>query len=382
MTTLDTSSRVAAGREVAADGVSPGPASPRRLRRVTRATLIETVGSFALSLVLMLLVFVGSGTGIDLGFFVSLLLTFLTVYGTVSWRRHGVLLMKDRLATIAVWSGALVGLTALCAVIGYVVAKGAPVAFARFPHFFVADMSKNGGLEPVTAVGAGAAMMGTIEQVGIATAISVPMAVLTAVFLARSRNALARVVGNVVDAMTGTPSIIAGLFIYLIWVEPHKTNGKSGLAAGLALSILMLPIVTRASLEMIKVVPGSLREAALALGAPLWRVELNVVVPAARTGLITAAILGVARTAGETAEVLFTAGGNTHYNLNPFSGNQDSLPFRIYEQIQQPSLYAIREAWGVAFVLLVVVLSLFVLARSVGSLGARPRRRRRASRGS
>jgi phosphate transport system permease protein len=218
--------------------------------------------------------------------------------------------------------------------------------------------------------------MGTVEQVGIASMISVPMAVLTAVYLARSRGILARVVRNVVDAMTGTPSIVAGLFMYLLWVVPHHTNGKSRLAAGMTLSILMLPIVTRASLEMIKVVPGSLREAALALGAPLWRVELNIVVPAARTGLITAAILGVARTAGETAEVLFTAGGNSHYNLNPFQGQQDDLPLRVYEQIFQPSVYAIREAWGVAFVLLVIVLGLFVLARSIGSLsGTGPKRR-------
>jgi phosphate transport system permease protein len=284
--------------------------------------------------------------------------------------------MKDRLATIAGWSGALVGLGALCAVVFFVIARGAPVAFARFPHFFVADFSQSGGLEPVTAVGAGAAIMGTVEQVGIATLISVPLAVLTAVFLARSRTRLARVVRNVVDAMTGTPSIVAGLFMYLVWVYPHHQNGKSSLACGLALSILMLPIVTRASLEMITVVPGSLREAALALGATEWRVELNVVVPAARTGLITAAILGVARTAGETAEVLFTAGGNSHYNLNPFQGDRDSLPFRIYEQIGQPSVFAIREAWGVAFVLLFVVLSLFVLARYVGSLGGGRRRRR------
>ena len=118
----------------------------------------------------------------------------------------------------------------------------------------------------------------------------------------------------------------------------------------------MLPLVTRAALEVIIIVPGALREAALALGAPQWRVVLRVVLPTARVGLITAAILGVARTAGETAEVLFTAGGNSHYNLNPVSGFQDDLPLRIYELINQPSLNAIREAWGIAFVLVAVVL--------------------------
>jgi len=359
------------------DSEPSGSNRPGQRRRVSSTTVVEAGGSIAAAFLSILAIFSVAKIGFDLGFFFCWLLGSITVYGVVSWRRYGVLLMKDRLATVAVWSGALTGLAALVTVIAYVGAKGAPVVLAHFPHFFYADMSQAGGNEPVTAVGAGAAIMGTAEQVGIATLISVPMAVLTAVFLARSRGVLARLVGNVVDAMTGTPSIVAGLFMYLIWVVPHHENGKSGLAAGLALSILMLPVVTRASLEMIRVVPGSLREAALALGAPEWRVELNVVVPAARTGLITAAILGVARTAGETAEVLFTAGGNTHYNLNPLHGYQDSLPLRIYEQIFQPSVFAIREAWGIAFVLLMVVLSLFVLARSVGSIGGGQGRQRR-----
>ncbi|MGA2521859.1 MAG: ABC transporter permease subunit, partial [Acidimicrobiales bacterium] len=162
----------------------------------------------------------------------------------------------------------------------------------------------------------------------------------------------------------------------------HGGEGKTGLTAGLALSVLMLPLITRAALEVIIIVPGSLREAALALGAPQWRVVLRIVLPTARVGLITAAILGVARTAGETAEVLFTAGGNTHYNLVPFHGQQDDLPLRIYELINQPSLNAIREAWGIAFVLVAVVLGLFVAARVIGAAGgggiSRRLRRRKA----
>ena len=148
---------------------------------------------------------------------------------------------------------------------------------------------------------------------------------------------LSRLVRNVVDAMTGTPSIIAGLFVFILWVIPHDVNGKSGFVAACTLSIMMIPVTCRAALEVIRVVPGSLREAALAIGAPQWRVALRVVLPTARAGLITAAILGVARTAGETAEVLFTAGGGPHYNLNPFHGEQDDLPLRIYEQVFQPN---------------------------------------------
>jgi phosphate transport system permease protein len=252
--------------------------------------------------------------------------------------------------------------------------------FARFPHFLFADMTQAGGANPVTDVGAGAAIMGTLEEVGIATILTVPLAILTATYLIESRSLLARVVRNVVDAMTGTPSIIAGIFLYLIWVFPRANGGvgKTGLTAALALSVLMLPLVTRAAFEVIRIVPGSLREAALALGSPQWRVVLKIVLPTARVGLITAAILGVARTAGETAEVLFTAGGNSHYNLSPAQGFQDSLPLRIFELINQPSVNAIREAWGVAFVLVAVVLGLFMTARFIGSAGAggfAPRRR-------
>src|SRR5208282_191261 len=119
---------------------------------------------------------------------------------------------------------------------------------------------------------AGAAIVGTVEQVGIATLICVPLGVLTATYIVDHANAFAKLVSAVVDAMTGSPAIIAGLFVYLLWVVPHKTNGKSGFAAALALSVMMLPIVTRAAQEVIAIVPGSLREAALALGAPQWRV--------------------------------------------------------------------------------------------------------------
>jgi len=315
------------------------------------------------------LVFTVAGLSAPFGLFVSSFLSFLVIYGVVCHSMHGTLVMKDRLATVAVWGGSLTALAALVAVIGFVVFKGAPVVFARFPHFLVADMSKFGGSSPVTDSGVGAAIVGSLEQVSIATLISVPLAVLTATYLVNSNSTLSRVVRNVVDAMTGTPSIIAGIFIYIILVKPRGTNGLDGLAAGLALSVLMLPLVTRAAMEVIIIVPGALREAALALGAPQWRVILQIVLPTARAGLITAAILGVARTAGETAEVLFTAGGNVHYNLSPLAPYQADLPLQIYSLINEPSVNAIRVAWGVAFVLVAVVLALFVAARAAGAAG-------------
>ena len=163
----------------------------------------------------------------------------------------------------------------------------------------------------------GAAIVGTVEQVGIATILTVPLGILTATYLADSRSLFSRIVSYVVDAMTGAPAIIAGLFIYLFWVAAPPPPGKSGFAAGMALAVMMLPVVTRAAQEVVAIVPGSLREAALALGAPEWRVLLRVVLPTARAGLITAVILGVARIAGETAPVLFNAGGTGRLQLEP-----------------------------------------------------------------
>jgi phosphate transport system permease protein len=329
--------------------------------------LIEAGGSALAAVALVWLCFTVAGITGPLGFAICCIGVFLLIYAIICWQRYGVLAAKDRLATLAIWTGALVAFIPLVAVIFYVIFKGAAVVLAHFPHFFIADMTGLTATSPVTAVGAGAAIVGTIEQVALATLFTVPLAVLTATYLVNNRNTFARVVSNVVDAMTGSPAIIAGLFVYLLWVVPQKENGQTGFAAALSLSVMMLPIVTRASQEVISIVPGSLTEASLALGAPVWRSTLRVLLPTARVGLITAMILGIARVAGETAPVLFTAGGNASYNWNPFVGKQDDLPLRVYELIFQPGVNTTRDAWGVAFVLVLVVLTLFILARLVGA---------------
>jgi phosphate transport system permease protein len=349
------------------------PDRPNRTRHLSRNGLAQSIGSTAAALAAVWLVFSVAGVSIaSFGFFFCWALLSFSLYGILVWRRDGILIMKDRLATVAIWAGAVIALVALSAVIVYVVVKGLPVVADHFPRFLVIDST---GGKTGDEYGVGPAIVGTLEQVLIATLISVPIAFLTATYLVESRGVLARIVRNVVDAMTGTPSIIAGLFVYLIWVEPHGVNGKNGFIAALTLSIMMIPVTCRAALEVIRIVPGSLREAAHALGSPEWRVTMRVVLPAARVGLITAAVLGIARTAGETAEVLFTAGGSAHYNWNPFYGWQDDLPLRIYEQVFQPSSQAISVGWGAAFVLVALVLILFTLARVLGSRRSGPRPR-------
>ena len=261
----------------------PAPDRPRRQRSVPRSTVIEMVGSALAATALVWLPSPSPESG-PLGFAICLIAAFLLIYGIICWRLYGVLPMKDRLATLAIWTGALAAVIPLVGVILYVLFKGFAVVLAHFPHFFIADMSGLTATSPVTAVGAGAAIVGTIEQVGLATLITVPLGVLTATYLVNNRNAFSKVVSNVVDAMTGAPAIIAGLFIYLLWVVPQKESGQTGFAAALSLSVMMLPIVTRASQEVIAIVPGSLEEAALALGSPQWRSVLRVMLPTARVG--------------------------------------------------------------------------------------------------
>ncbi len=349
-----------------ANGDAPAD-RPVRPKKVTLEHLVELIGSALSAWAIVWIGFSIAGVSGPFGMAVLWCGLFFAIYAVVCWRAHGLLLMKDRLATVAVWMGGIIAMIPLVAVIGYVAVKGLAVAFGDFPHFFTSDMTGLTATAPTSAVGAGAAIVGTVEQVGIAAIITIPLGILTATYLADSRSLFSRIVSYVVDAMTGSPAIIAGLFVYLFWVQPRGHSGKTGFAAGMALAVMMLPVVTRAAQEVVAIVPGSLREAALALGAPQWRVLLRIVLPTARVGLITAMILGVARIAGETAPVLFNAGGNARYNWNPFSGQQDNLPLRIYELIFQPGINVVKDAWGVSVVLVLLILILFALARLIGS---------------
>lgn len=351
------------------NGLAPGGAGgdrPYRQKQITGSMIIEGLGSATAALAAVWITFSVAGISAPFGMLVCWFVLFFAIYGTLCWRLYGILIAKDRMATLAIWSGALVAMFALFAVLYYVFVRGVVAVFDDFPHFLTGDMTKLGGASKITDLGVGQAIVGTVEQVAIATIITVPLGIMTATYLTTSNGLFARTVSAVVDAMTGAPAIIAGLFVYLLWVVPHKESGKSGLAAALALAVMMLPIVTRAAQEVVAIVPGSLREAALALGAPEWRVLLRVVLPTARAGLMTAVILGVARIAGETAPVLFNAGGFEAYNWNPFSGQQDDLPFRIYENIFQPGAVIQQSVWGTSFVLVCVVLILFLIARWLG----------------
>ena len=339
------------------------PEQPRALSKFSVADTAELVGSMLAAVSLTWLIFfrltpLYGATGFVAVSFV----TFLAIYWTVVRQNHGRLAAGERLAGVVMAAAALAAVVPLGLIIFKVVAEGLPNLRL---NFFTETQQDTGPLDPATAGGAAHAIVGTLQQVGLAMVISVPLAVLTAVFMNEIGGRFARTVRFVVDTMSGTPSIVAGLFIYSVLILQFGA-GFSGFAGALALMILMLPTVTRTTEEMLRLVSSGLREAALALGAPEWRVTLQVVLPTARTGIATAVILGVARAIGETAPVLLTTFGASVMNWNPFSGPQSSLPLFVYTGIRSSADTAVQRAWTGAFVLMAIVLLLFVLARIVG----------------
>jgi len=187
-----------------------------------------------------------------------------------------------------------------------------------------------------------------------------------------------------VDAMSGLPSIVAGLFIYAVFVLPYAKKiplfSFNGFMASLALALIMLPTITRTVEVVLRLVPDGLREASLAMGSSRARTVWSVVLPTARTGMTTAVVLGIARAVGETAPLLFTAFGYDLMNSNPFNGAQEALPLFVYRNIRKPDASAVDRGFAGALVLMVLVLALFMLARFIGRDRSRRKRRRAAVR--
>jgi phosphate transport system permease protein len=232
-------------------------------------------------------------------------------------------------------------------------------------HFgmFTNDMTQASVNDPVQAGGLLHALVGTIIMVGGALIVSFPIGLLTALYLTEIRGKLARPIKFLVQAMSGVPSIVAGLFILSILVIP-VTQELTGLMGSLALSILMIPTIARTAEEMLLLIPNELREAGVALGATQWRTVSGVVVPAAKSGLVTAVILGIARIIGETAPILLVSGGADALNFNPMSGPMGSLPFYIWKAfLTGGTEEAYARAWGGMLILLILIVVLFGLAR-------------------
>jgi phosphate transport system permease protein len=281
----------------------------------------------------------------------------------------GVADVMDRVAAAIVTAAALAVGAALVSTMVFVVMRGwRPLLHI---NFFLDDMAGVGPKDAFDRGGILHAIVGTLVELGLALLVTLPLGIGTAVFMTEVGGRFARVVRTVVEAMTALPSIVAGLFVYTVAIVALGYP-RSGLAASMAIGVMMLPIIARAADVVLRVVPSGLREASLALGASRWATVRHVVLPTARPGLATAVILGVARGVGETSPVLLTSGAAPFLVGSPTGGVMNSLPLYIYSTVRSGEPQAITRAFAAATVLLAVVLVLFVVAR----LLARPRSNR------
>jgi phosphate transport system permease protein len=269
---------------------------------------------------------------------------------------------KDKIARGTILAGTVLALIPLVLIVYYLLLKGLG---SWSPSFFTTDPTGNTFFKSSSIGGIKSAILGTAEIVVLASAIAVPIGVGVAVWLVEYGKSswFAQLVRFFVDVLTGVPSIVFGLFIYIVLVVGTGSS-FAGYKGSLALSLLMLPVVIRSAEVILMLIPGALRESALALGAPRWRVIFSIVLPTALPGMVTGVLLAIARAAGETAPLLFTAAATnkTNFNLGQF---MNSLPVQIYGDVTSPTTAVVNRAWGAALTLVVMILLLNLIARLI-----------------
>ena len=332
------------------------PTRPWEAEKVARRNngLILLVGALIAYVVVLFTGFAGPDG------WAVVLFAIAAVFTALRNRRLSTKERKDSRARLFIVAASVIAFAPWISIFVSVIFKGAK---GLRPNFLVSDMRTATPDDFLNMGGAAHAIVGSLLMVLIATAITLPLGILTGVYITEVRGRFSGVVRVVVQSMSGVPSIVAGLFIYTTYVD--ATNRFSAIAGALALGILMLPTVARTSEEVLKLVPDDLRSAGYALGARQWRSTLMIVLPTVRSGLITAGLLGVARVIGETAPLLATALSNTSFVFNPVSGPIGSLPMYIFGMMQIGTENSINRAWTGALVLLIVVFGLFTLARFV-----------------
>lgn len=274
------------------------------------------------------------------------------------WKIRGRRAIVNRLMTVVMYLAFLIAVVPLALVIWYTVGKG----LSRFSYHFLTHSMAGVGPDDIGG-GIYHAIVGTVQQLAIASVVSVPLGLLVAIHLNEyGTKGFSTVVRLLVDVMTGIPSIVAGLFVLAFWVIGLH-QGYSGFAGSMALAMLMLPVVIRSAEEMLKLVPDSLREAAYALGIPKWRAILSIVLPTARTGITTGVMLAIARVTGETAPLLLTAFGTVFINNSPLHGPQEALPLYVYSSAAAGTPADVNRAWAAAMTLILIVVLLYVIAR-------------------
>jgi phosphate transport system permease protein len=322
--------------------------------------LLNFLFSIALSFILLFT----TGLNGKLGWVIAFFISFLSVTFVAEYRRAGRPAAQDSLLTSVSRFAIFLAIIPIVSILLTVISKG-----WRGLHWglFTQDMAEATVNDPIQNGGMLAAITGTTIMVGIALILSLPISILTALYLTEIKGKFARPVRFLVQAMSGVPSIVAGLFILSSIVYP-LTGQRNGLMGGMALAILMIPTVARTAEEVLLLIPNDLREAGLALGATQWRTVAMVVVPAVKSGLITAIILGVARVIGETAPIILVSGGGEANNLNPVSGPMGSIPYYVWKSfLLGGTEESTQRTWAGLLVLLVWVLLLFTIARYISS---------------
>jgi phosphate transport system permease protein len=333
--------------------------------RTRRLPLAMNIGVAVVALLIAAALVYGLSIGNWVLVAVLALLFYLAGLQIVAGRVEGRRAARNRMWKTLIYCACVLAILPLASVVWTLISKGAERLDA---NFFLTSMNNIGARDPNG--GAYHAIVGTLQQVGIATLLAVPLGVLGAIYLVEyGRGRFALTVRFFVDVMTGIPSIVAGLFILSFWVltvSPWFNNGQprySGFAAALALTVLMLPTIVRSTEEMLRLVPDPLREGSYALGVPKWKTIVKVVLPTALPGIVTGIMLAVARAAGETAPVLLVAGGAAAINFDPFGGNQSSLSLFVFQQAGDASRYAPARAWTAALTLVALVLVLTIAAK-------------------
>ena len=339
---------------------TPTPMKPWKATKKERA---KDVVIFLASLLSSYLIVAVTPMKGKLALFVVFFLVYMLFTSSIKGLQLGSAAAKDALVNSLVAFGAIVTVIPIASILFTVVQKGLPGISL---NLFVSDMSMATPTDPLNNGGLLHAIAGTLALVTLALILSVPIGILTALYLTEIKGKFTAPIRFLVQAMSGVPSIVAGLFILSAILYPI-TKSFSGFMGALALTILMIPTIARTSEEVLNLIPNDLREAGVALGGTQWRTVAMIVLPAAKSGLITAVILGVARIAGETAPLLLLTGGGDKVNANAFSGPLGSLPYYIWKSFNAGSPEALTRAWAGLLVLVGLVLVLFTVARYLGS---------------
>lgn len=338
----------------------PTPIKPWKATKQERA---KDVGIFVLSFLSSYLIVAATAMKGKLALFVVFFLVYMALTASIKGFQLGRAAAKDALVNSLVAFGAIVTVIPIASILFTVAQKGLPGISL---NLFVSDMSMATPTDPLNNGGLLHAITGTLALVTLALIMSVPIGILTALYLTEIKGRFTAPIRFLVQAMSGVPSIVAGLFILSAILYPI-TKSFSGFMGALALTILMIPTIARTSEEVLNLIPNDLREAGVALGGTQWRTVAMIVLPAAKSGLITAVILGVARIAGETAPLLLLTGGGDKVNPNAFNGPLGSLPYYIWKSFNAGSPEALTRAWAGLLVLVGLVLVLFTVARYLGS---------------